>query len=75
MKYFPIVFNIGIQYNPHEKITILVELEKDIEHPFNFKGGFEYKIVDQFRARGGFNNKSGLIFFRRRLLSEKFHGN
>ncbi len=59
----PIVFNIGLQYKPHDKIIILAELEKDIEHPFNFKGEIEYKVVEQFRVRGGFNTNPALFSF------------
>ena len=59
----PVVFNVGLSYNPFDQLTILAELEKDIIHPFNFKGGIEYEVVESFRVRAGFNTQPTLFSF------------
>ncbi|MEZ5009171.1 MAG: hypothetical protein R2753_13555 [Chitinophagales bacterium] len=59
----PVVFNVGLSYNPFDQLTILAELEKDIIHPFNFKGGIEYEVVESFSVRAGFNTQPTLFSF------------
>lgn len=59
----PIVFNIGLSYRPFDQLTILAELEKDIIHPFNFKGGIAYEVVPSFTVRAGFNTQPTLFSF------------
>jgi len=59
----PIVMNVGIQYKPHEKISIMAEFEKDIDHPFNFSGGFGYRVIDALEVRGGFSTQPVILAF------------
>lgn len=59
----PIVFNLGLTYTPFKELQILAELEKDIEHPFNFKGGIQYEVAKAFFVRGGFNTNPTLFTF------------
>ncbi len=59
----PIVFNIGASYNPFDELVLLAELEKDIIHPFNFKGGIQYEVVQSFFVRGGFNTQPTFFSF------------
>ncbi|MCP4123472.1 MAG: hypothetical protein GY751_17115 [Bacteroidetes bacterium] len=59
----PIVMDIGIQYKPHEKITIVAEFEKDLDHPFSVKGGFGYQVIEALSVRGGFSTQPTVLFF------------
>ncbi len=49
----PTVFRLGTAYTPNKKLVISGELEKDIEHPIQFKAGIEYFIVDILALRAG----------------------
>lgn len=53
----PIVFGLGLHYKPHPDLIIAAGLEKDIEHPFNFRGGLAYNIADVVTVRGGFSTQ------------------
>jgi len=49
----PTQLNVGIAYLPTEKVTLIVELEKDFDYTASFKGGIEYQLVDELSLRVG----------------------
>lgn len=49
----PTQLNIGFSYLPSDKVLIALEVEKDIDYKASFKGGIEYKVVDQLSIRAG----------------------
>ena len=59
----PVVFNVGVQYRPHDQIGIYAEVEKDIDHPFNFKGGLSYQVIDPLAVRAGFSTQPTIFSF------------
>ena len=49
----PVILNLGISYKFSDKLRTNVEIEKDIEHPYSFKVGFEYLPMDYLYIRAG----------------------
>ena len=49
----PTQLNVGIAYLPVEKVTLIIELEKDFDYTASFKGGIEYQLVDELSLRVG----------------------
>ncbi len=49
----PTIFRIGISYIFSERVIVILETEKDIYKPYNFKLGIEYQITDPVYIRGG----------------------
>lgn len=49
----PTVLKAGLAYRPGNLVTLLVETEKDVERPANFKAGLEYRPVPILAARLG----------------------
>lgn len=49
----PAQLNVGVAYNPSEKVTIAVEVEKDFDYTAAFKGGVEYHLLDALSLRVG----------------------
>ncbi len=52
-EYLPTVLSFGLNYQPSEKVTILAEVEKDIEFPARFRAGIEYELVEALLLRIG----------------------
>jgi len=50
---FTSVIRIGSNYRPSKKVTILLEVEKQVVHPVSFRGGLEYFPVEQLVIRFG----------------------
>lgn len=51
--FLPSVLGIGARYTPSERVSILVEAEKDIDYPVRTKVGLEYQVADPFYLRFG----------------------
>ena len=51
----PTVMRFGLNYMPSKKVSLLAELEKDIDFDPVYKFGLEYLPVDKFALRAGFN--------------------
>jgi hypothetical protein len=51
----PTRMNLGMCYRPAETISILTEIEKDLDNDAIFKAGFEYKVRKKFTIRSGVN--------------------
>jgi hypothetical protein len=62
-EYLPVVLRMGPLFKPNEKVVIALEIEKDIDYPPTWKGGFEYVIHKKVAARTGFNMKPQAAYF------------
>ncbi|MEQ8703710.1 MAG: hypothetical protein RIC19_07310 [Phaeodactylibacter sp.] len=51
--FLPSVFGLGARYTPSERVSILIEAEKDIDYPVRTKAGIEYQVADPFYLRFG----------------------
>ena len=49
----PTVLKAGLAYRPATQVLLVVETEKDVERPANFKAGLEYRPVPVLAARIG----------------------
>jgi hypothetical protein len=52
-EYLPSVFKLGLSYLPSDKLSILAEVEKDIDYALRTKVGLEYNVLDQLSMRMG----------------------
>lgn len=50
------LMRFGVNYKPSKVVTVLFEVEKDVNYPIVFKGALEYKPIPQFVVRGGAQN-------------------
>lgn len=55
----PSTLRIGGQYIFSEKVNAVLELEKDIDLPLNFRAGIEYNPVEPVFVRAGFATLQG----------------
>lgn len=62
-EFLPTVFNIGVGYMPSEKVTFLLEAEKDIDYPIRARAGLEYFVVKQLAIRIGAATNPTLLSF------------
>lgn len=51
----PTRLNLGVGINPTEKVNLICELSKEIDHVTTFKTGIEYKASKKFVTRTGFS--------------------
>lgn len=49
------VMRFGLNYSPSKKVSVLAEVEKDLDFAPVFKAGVEYHVAEKFSLRGGFN--------------------
>jgi hypothetical protein len=52
----PVIFQAGIGYYFTEKLLIVAETEKDVDHKAVFQGGIEYNIIKNIFARIGLSS-------------------
>jgi hypothetical protein len=69
----PTIISSGIAYQPNNKLVLVADIQKDIDHPLSFRGGLEYQFIDGFYARMGVGTQpmslsGGLGFQRDNLL-------
>jgi hypothetical protein len=51
--FIPTQLTAGIAYQPSEKVLIVVDVQKDIDHPISFRGGIEYALLPALKIRSG----------------------
>jgi hypothetical protein len=51
----PTIIQAGLSFTPSSKLTILTEVQKDIDYEALWKGAVEYQPFKKFVARTGFN--------------------
>jgi hypothetical protein len=59
----PTKLNAGASFKASEKVLLLIEIEKDLEHSPIAKGAFEYTIYKKVLVRTGFNLNPNAGFF------------
>lgn len=52
-KPLPSVFSLGTNYQLHEKVSWLVQLDKEVHSPMRWATGFEYAPFEEFTVRVG----------------------
>lgn len=62
-EFLPTVFNIGLGYMPSEKVTFLLEAEKDVDFPIRARAGLEYFVVKPLAIRIGAATNPTLLSF------------
>lgn len=53
----------GMAFKPSEKVSLISEIEKDLEHSATWKTGLEYQVVKKIAFRTGFNLNPEVAFF------------
>ncbi len=77
----PAIINVGVAYQPSEKLLLCFEGEQTINDDLRAKGGIEYHIAEQLYLRGGyisnpsmFTSGIGVVIKALKLdLSAQFH--
>lgn len=60
----PTTMKAGLGYRPYQKLLLLAETEKHIDHPANFKAGIEYQLLQEKVAlRTGFSSLTNRVTF------------
>ncbi|WP_018479382.1 PorV/PorQ family protein [Pontibacter roseus] len=60
----PTIMKAGLGYRPYQKLLLLVETEKHIDFPADFKAGIEYQLLqDKLAIRSGFSTETNSITF------------
>lgn len=49
----PTILSFGASYELSDKVLLVSDLEKNVNYPLSYKGGFQYAFVDKFKARLG----------------------
>lgn len=60
---YPTLLSVGIGYLPSDKVSIVLETEKDIDNPLRFKTGIEYKLIDKLHLRSGYSTSPSMYSF------------
>lgn len=53
----PTLFTAGLAYQPSEKVLLVADVQKDVDHAVSFRGGVEYAIIPALKARLGMSNQ------------------
>lgn len=53
----PTLFTAGLAYQPSEKVLIVADVQKDVDHEVSFRGGVEYALIPILKARIGMSNQ------------------
>jgi hypothetical protein len=59
----PVVMSVGLMYRPHEQISLLFELQKDIDHPFDLSMRLAFQATGELVVRGGFSSHPAVLSF------------
>ncbi len=61
--YLPTVLRAGGVWNAAKKTKLFAEIVKDIDYPASFRGGLEYRLLDQLSLRMGVQTAPVLVNF------------
>ena len=61
----------GLAFQPNAKLSLLTEIEKDLEYDPTIKGGMEYAVNKKVNVRTGFNLHPNAAFFGLGFLIRK----
>ncbi len=67
----PVRMATGLTYLPTDNLTLVTELEKELDYPTRWKLGMEYAFRKRLYARSGFNFKPNSVFFGMGFLVRK----
>jgi hypothetical protein len=72
-EYFPTLLNLGVSYRATDKLSLLLETEKDIQTPATYKVGLDYSINKYIRAMAGVRTSgyklaTGLSFTKNQFM-------
>lgn len=59
----PVTMQTGVSFTPTDKLVVVTELFKDLDHPTTWKAGLEYAIHPRVFVRTGFNLKPNATFY------------
>ena len=62
----------GLSIKPSELLILNGEIEKDLGHPATLKSGLEYRVLEKFAFRTGFNLQPEAGFFGLGFKTQKF---
>jgi len=68
----PTVLNLGISYQPHDKLNVNLQAEKDVDLNPTLKTGLEYFFFEQIAFRAGINTQPLKNFFGMGLYMTNF---
>lgn len=57
------IMQLGLSYQPSEKLNLVAEVEKDVDHPANFRAGVDYSINDLIGLRLGLGTGPSIFSF------------
>jgi len=53
----PTVVTAGLAYQPSDRVMLVADVQKDVDHPLSVRGGIEYYLNDFVIARVGVSNE------------------
>lgn len=53
----PSVVTAGLAYQPSDRVILVADVQKDVDHPLSIRGGIEYYLNDYVIARVGVRNE------------------
>ena len=53
----PTAVTTGLAYRPSDRVLLLIDVQKDIDHPVSLRGGVAYHLNDMFIARLGMSSE------------------
>lgn len=62
VSYLPTLVQLGLHYLPTESLSLLVEIEKDIQQAPQIKAGLEYRLREWIFLRSGINTNPSRFF-------------
>ena len=62
-EFLPSIYRAGLTYIASKKLRINAELEKTIDFPFRFRGGFDYQFIKELHVRLGYSSEPASFHF------------
>ncbi|NQV53630.1 MAG: hypothetical protein HQ500_10630 [Flavobacteriales bacterium] len=59
----PTRFSVGASRQGGDKVTLMAQLDKDLQYPINVSAGLEYQLLDQLLLRTGVSTKNRSFAF------------
>jgi hypothetical protein len=56
-------FGFGLGYQPSKKLSLALEVNKDIDYKAQLKMGMDYRVLDKVALRAGFSTQPNLTYF------------
>ena len=72
LEFIPVIMKAGLGYIPTEKLSLNIEVEKQIEFNPSIKSGVEYKIIKHLSLRAGISTKPYIHYFGTGFSHKKY---